>query len=258
MTEYDIAQLAEKPEGEYEVQPFSERVGSVVAYTVALTYILRELMKETRTGVIGSYKLGFVDENIFTGLKTSGENLVQITKPKVTDIFEGESISHTRRFINAVKKALGIDVSVLVRNDDNAELIRAYIDKNTSLITSMKNDLIKRIEQEVYKAKIDNKSATELSKILQKQFGLMKNRADLIASDQLSKLNADMNELRLKQAGNKDYRWDYQHGIPRQNSREHHKARHGRIFKFGKPAEDMPSKALRCTCRATMVVRVVK
>ena len=258
MIEYDPAELTDKPEGEYEVGPLSERIMSVLAYSAALAFLLRELQRETKLGVIGAYKVGGVDESIFTGLKTSGDDLVKITKPKVEKIFQDESVSHTKRFIQKLKKALGIDVSLLVRETDNHSLLRTYVQKNTSLITSLKNDIIKQIEQEVYNAKINNDSATKLSKALQKKFGLMKNRADLIARDQLSKLNADFNKARQVQAGQREYEWDYQHGIPRKNRRNHHVIRHKRTYKWGEPLGDEPGHAIDCKCRAKMKIKVKK
>jgi len=285
MNDYNAAELSDKKAGAYVLKPIDYRIGSVVAYQKVLRNILRELKKATKNMILPAYKNGAFDAvavrdeddedevnaaelaavaiagagvaALFQQLRELAARLTDNAMTQVSKIFSSENTRHTKKFISRISQSLGVDVSSVVRPSDNKSLLQTYVNRNANLITSMTNDAIKQIEEEVYKAKLQNKSAEELSASIQQRFkALRKSRADLIARDQLAKINADLSMSRIKQSGAKSYQWDYRHGIPRQTRREHHVARHRKIFPVGEPSGDEPGMAINCQCRARAVIEI--
>ena len=250
MIKYDINKIAKKG----EVKPPEESSGSIAEYTRILASLLSAVWRETRTSVLAAYKIGAVDESIFQLLRQSPTTAARVAADKLERLFTGEATRNTKRWIANIKKALKIDVGTILRPEDADDLVRLFVQKNTGLIKSLSDDAVKIVEQAVYDAHLQKRSAAELQKSLQAKItGLKDGRAKLIADDQLSKLNGQLNLMRITQAGGKEYKWDYQKGIPRKTSRAHHVARHKQIFKIGEPSGDEPGQAIGCKCRARMI-----
>ena len=250
MIEYDINKIAKKG----EVKPPEENSGSIAEYALILAALLSVVWYETRTSVLAAYKSGSVDESIFQLLRQSTTTAARVAADKLERLFTGEATRNTKRWIANIKKALKIDVGTILRPEDADELVRLFVQKNTGLIKSLSDDAVKIVEQAVYDAHLQKRSAAELQKDLQAKInGLKEGRAKLIADDQLSKLNGQLNMMRIQQAGGKEYKWDYQKGIPRKTSRPNHVARHNKVFKIGEPSGDEPGQAIGCKCRARMI-----
>ena len=250
MIEYDINQIAKKG----EVEPPEESSGSIAEYVRILYAMLSVVWRETRTSVLAAYKIGAVDESIFQRLRQSTTTAARVAADKLERLFAGEATRNTKRWITNIKKALKIDVGTILRPEDADDMVRLFAQKNTGLIKSLSDDAVKIVEQAVYDAHLQKLPAAELQKSLQKRIaGLKDGRAKLIADDQLSKLNGQLNMMRIQQAGGKEYKWDYQKGIPRKTSRAHHVARHKKVFKIGEPVGDEPGQAIGCKCRARMI-----
>ena len=250
MIEYDINKIAKNG----EVKPPEESSGSVAEYTLILAALLSVVWYETRTSVLAAYKIGSVDESIFQLLRQSTTTAARVAADKLERLFTGEATRNTKRWIANIKKALKIDVGTIVRPEDASDMVRLFVQKNTGLIKSLSDDAVKIVEQAVYDAHLQKRTAAELQKDLQAKInGLKEGRAKLIADDQLSKLNGQLNMMRIQQAGGKEYKWDYQKGIPRKTSRASHVARHKKIFKIGEPSGDEPGQAIGCKCRARMI-----
>ena len=250
MIKYDINKISKKG----EVEPPEESSGSIAEYVRILSALLSAVWRETRTSVLAAYKIGAVDESIFQLLRQSATTAARVAADKLERLFTGEATRNTKRWVTNIKKALKIDVSTIVRPEDAGDMVRLFVQKNTGLIKSLSDDAVKIVEQAVYDAHLQKLTAAELQKSLQKRIaGLKEGRAKLIADDQLSKLNGQLNLMRIQQAGGKEYKWDYQKGIPRKTSRASHVARHKQIFKIGEPSGDEPGQAIGCKCRARMI-----
>ena len=263
MQRYKLNKLAKRGKGaRVSLPPITERAGSVLEYRTALRRILAEQAREVRETVIPAYRseLQFKrlvqDDNSWferlRALKTSLEAVVADTVERIIGL---EAKRHTKTFRNAVKRALGIDLGAVVRDEDLEDYLRAAVSRNVSLIRGLNDDLAKRIELTVYNAKISGRSVEQLRKALQKDFKVAKNRADLIAQDQMAKVTADLNEIRQTQASVASYSW-------LTSKDERVRARHasigGTVYKWGQPtgAEEglPPGKPIRCRCTAVGIV----
>ena len=87
---------------------------------------------------------------------------------------------------------------------------------------------------------------------LQKQAEVEGNRAVLIGSDQVGKLNGRLMEYWQRSAGITEYRWQT---MMDDRVRPLHADRQGLIFRWDKPPSDgHPGMAIRCRCVADPVI----
>lgn len=247
MTDYDIKRLARRARGTEVVLPgIEESAGGKTAYLKALRLMLRELAKYAR-GARSEYDLQEL-ARIAVGLTSIAQNTVN-------RILRLESVRHTETFKATVKRALGIDLRELVKQEDLGEFLRLANARNVSLIKSLSDDTVKRVEQAVLDNLIAGNSRETLRKTLVEQFGIADSRARLISTDQMSKLNADMNRFRHEQAGITEYVWTSSRD---ERTRPLHRALDGKKYRYGQPtgAEGglPPGQPVRCRCVARAVV----
>jgi len=178
-----------------------------------------------------------------------------VASDTVGRILDLEAQRHTETFMATAKRALGVNLAAVVRDEDLTEYLQAAVARNTSLIQSLSDDVVKRIEQAVYTNSIAGNSVATLRKELQKQFGITDRRANLIARDQTSKFNSDLNKIRQQQAGVTSYTWSTAHD---ERVRPLHKKLDGNTYKWGEPtgAEDglPPGQPINCRCVARGIV----
>jgi SPP1 gp7 family putative phage head morphogenesis protein len=167
-----------------------------------------------------------------------------------------ESKRHTDAFISHLKRALGVDLEAVIRQEDLADFLDDAVARNVSLIRSLSQDTFKRIEQAVIAAKIGGQSANSLRKALQKEFGVSAKRAELIAQDQMSKLTSDLNRQRQQQIGISEYVWTTSRD---ERVRQRHAELEGTTYKWGEPTDAEqglpPGQPIRCRCVAVGVVK---
>ena len=155
----------------------------------------------------------------------------------------------------AARRAFGIDLSSVVREEDLEGYLEQAALRNAALIRGMADDLLKRVAQETTSALINGESVAQLQKRLRHQLEVSDSRARLIARDQTSKLTSDLNRIRHEQAGIEKYIW-------RTSMDERVRARHakleGKVYKYGEPtgAEQglPPGQPIQCRCTAQGVV----
>lgn len=263
---YDLARIAREQgvrPGKVRMSPIEERRGSVLSYRRDLVTYLRELAKITRLEVLPRLEMDrrmtrdSAAEDWFGSLFTQRTRLEGGLKRAAERRFEEEGARHSRTFHEAAKSALGIDIAALIDREDLAPLLREAAQRNAALITSLGDDAINRVKQQVYSASSNGSSMAGLRKALVKQFEITKRRADLIASDQMAKLNSDMTQFRQEQAGITKYIWRTSQD---ERVRSKHRALDGKEYAWGKKtdAEEglAPGKPVRCRCIAIPVIEV--
>lgn len=247
MTDYDIRRLTRRAKGTDVVLPgIEESAGGKAAYLKALRKMLRELSGFAR-GAQTEYDLQEL-ARIAVGLTSIANNTVR----RILDL---EAVRHTETFMATAKRALGIDLRALVKQEDLGEFLRLASARNASLIKSLSDDTVKRVEQAVLDNLIAGNSRETLRKKLVEDFGIADNRAKLISQDQMAKLNADLNQFRHEQAGITEYIWTSSRD---ERTRPLHRSLDGKKYRYGQPtgAEGglPPGKPIRCRCIAKAVV----
>lgn len=266
MIKYQLNQTVRRPRGAEVLLPVTYgRLGSQEQYRKTLRKLLLGLSAEVRRSVLPALAahrrsqndaLVHDDESWFFLLRSFAKSLQQIAKELVDRILRLESERHTSEFHKSAKKALGVDLKAIVRKEDLEGYLRDANARNASLIKSLSDDTIKQVEQLVLQAKLNGTSQRELKALLQKRFKVAENRANLIAADQLNKLNSDLNKIRQQQAGVTEYVWSTSAD---ERVRPLHNRLNGKKYKWGKPtgAEQglPPGQPVRCRCSARGVVK---
>lgn len=248
MADYKINRLVRRAKGtEVTLPGIEESAGGKVAYLKALRKMLRELAgfsRDART------------EQQLNELARLAVGLTSIAQNTVDRILKLESQRHTGAFMATAKRALGIDLGGVVKQEDIAGLLRLKSAQNAALIKGLSDDMVKRVSQAVYDNLVAGNSQKTLRKELTKQFGFADNRAKLIAQNEMSSLNADLNRFRHEQAGITEYIWTTSRD---ERVRSLHRSLEGKKYAYGQPtgAEGglPPGKPIRCRCIAIAVVQ---
>jgi len=88
-----------------------------------------------------------------------------------------------------------------------SDQIASFAAENAQLIRSLPEDALKQIEGMAQRGVRTGQSSRQISAEIRGKFGATKARADLIARDQVSKLNGNLTEIRQRQAGITTYKW---------------------------------------------------
>lgn len=248
MRKYRLNRLVKRPNGtSVMLPPIEESVGSREAYLKALRKMLRGIAKAGRTA-----RTAFD----FESLAALAVRLGLVAESTVSRILYLESQRHTETFMATAKRALGVDLRAVVRQEDLGDYLRQAGLRNAGLIKGLSQNAVERVQQTVSTALINGTPAKELSKQLTEQFGIADRRAQLIAQDQMAKLNSDMNRIRHEQAGVTQYKWLTSRD---ERVRARHRALEGKIYTYGEPtgAEGglPPGQPIRCRCVAQAQVQ---
>lgn len=248
MAKYDIRKIARRGKGTEVILPgIEESAGGKAAYLKALRAMLRELRRFARD-TRSQFDLEQL-ARIAVGLTSTADNMVN-------RILRLEAQRHTDTFIATAKRALGIDLRAVVKQDDLAELLINAAGRNSALIKGLSDETVKRVGTTVYDNLIAGNSQRTLETELTKQFGFSDNRAKLIARNEMSSLNSDLSRFRDEQAGITEYVW---RTVLDERVRPLHRTLDGRTFKYGEPTDAegglQPGKPINCRCYARPLIR---
>ena len=247
MRDYKLNELVRRAKGSTVILPkIEESAKSKNEYIKALREMLRQLARKARDAKT-QYDLSDL-ANLAARLSVTAEGLV-------ARILGLEASRHTATFKVTVVRTIGVDLSRVVLDEDLGDYLQLASSRNASLIKNLGQDAANRMQQSVVNAWINGDSAKTLSAKLTEDFGIADRRAQLIAQDQMAKLNSDMNRIRHEQAGVTEYIWRTSSD---ERVRPRHKALDGKTYRYGERtgAEDglAPGQPIRCRCVAMAVV----
>ena len=131
------------------------------------------------------------------------------------------------------------------------------VSQNVSLISTLHEDYFKDIEFETLNGLERGLSTRDIAKNIQKKTGASKNRARLIARDQVSKLNSNLASRRASDLGVKRFRWSTSSD---ERVRASHRALNNKIFTYKNGASVdgdtnvLPGQPIRCRCVAVPII----
>ncbi len=233
-------------------------------YLKALRTILRGMSRETRDYIVplavaeigATRMMRDIEQSWFDRLIAMSVRLAVTAEGMVSRILGLEAQRHTERFMETAKQALGVDLAAVVRQEDLGDYLRAAATRNAALIKGLADDTVKRVQQVVTDAVINGRSAADLRKELTRQFQIEDRRAQLIARDQVAKLNSDLNRIRHQQAGVTSYKW---RTSADERVRKRHRELEGKEYRYGEPtgAEEglPPGQPILCRCIAQGIVQ---
>lgn len=160
-----------------------------------------------------------------------------------------------------IKSVLGVDI-FQAEPWLNAEL-KNMSEEATSYITKLSQDTITEIGRITRQGVTQGLRSSEIEKMLYSQFKLSRNRAKLIARDQIGKLNGALTRKRQTTLGIKEYIWKNMQDervvgnpgglYPRGNAvHGNHWDRENKTYSWDKPPHDgHPGQPIRCRCYAS-------
>lgn len=114
----------------------------------------------------------------------------------------------TREWKKVVNKTLGVNLLEDYYNKDfYKDLIEKWVSDNVDLIKTVPNNSLKKMKSIVYDNYMKGETTTNIVKAIQKQYGMDKRHARMIARDQTAKLNAAITQYQQMDAGIEKYEW---------------------------------------------------
>jgi SPP1 gp7 family putative phage head morphogenesis protein len=168
-------------------------------------------------------------------------------------------VGTTRRVIDSVERvndAVGDEPWLQKAADE-------FTRENVALIKSIPTELFSKLEKELAKGIADGTRWEDLALIIEKDYGASVSRARLIARDQVSKFNGDLNRVRQQDLGISKFIWRTA-GDERVRTNETagegygHVERNGIEYEWSDPPEgETPGEPINCRCYADPVLESV-
>jgi len=140
------------------------------------------------------------------------------------------------------------------------DVLNATIGENVALIKSIPQQYLKNVEVQVMQSVKAGRDLGPLAKSLEKNFGVTKRRAQLIARDQNNKATSAMNRARQEELGITTALWVHSGGG--KHPRPTHKANSGKPYEVSKGWYDPdvkqwihPGELINCRCVSRAVIK---
>lgn len=155
-----------------------------------------------------------------------------------------------RQMHKILRSAYGVDV---IKSEPWLQAFMAQWEaENVKLIKSIPSQALDRMHGKVVAAVRRGASAKQLRDELTAEFGISRRRAQLIARDQIEKLNGDLTRQRQEDIGVSEYIW---RGMMDERERPEHVEREGKRFSWDQPPHDgHPGESVQCRCWAEPVL----
>lgn len=163
--------------------------------------------------------------------------------------------ANSRRLFDQYGK-YGLDLTIGFNSNATRAMLSVKVKENVQLIKTMADRHFASLQSNVLSAITQGKRVEEIESIIDDRFASMESNAELIARDQVGKLNGQLTEMTQTEMGLTRYRW---RGVGDQRERESHRALEGEVFSWADPpAVDgetvNPGMAIQCRCYAEPVI----
>lgn len=160
-----------------------------------------------------------------------------------------QTADFTRRdWQRAVRDAYGIDLARA--EPDLPDRLRAFEIENVALIRSVPEQYTARLRGEFTKAVLEGRSLRDMARAVREATGASRKRSELLARDQIGRLNGQLQRMRQEQIGVRSYVW---RTVRDERVRASHRARDGKEYKWSDPGPK-PGSEIRCRCSPAAVL----
>lgn len=144
----------------------------------------------------------------------------------------------------AVKKTLGIDLlDDYYTGELYRELMKKWVDDNVGLIKTIPQESLDRMREIVLNGYMEGETTTSIVKKIQRAYSTDRRHAQLLARDQIAKLNGQITQKQQEDAGVEEYIWsDSGDGRVRPS----HKRLNGKRFRWDDPPVVDEKTGRRC------------
>jgi SPP1 gp7 family putative phage head morphogenesis protein len=144
-----------------------------------------------------------------------------------------------------------LGVNIFQREPWLIETLKSFVKENVALIMSIKDDSVRQIEGIVRRGVQGGTRHEEIAKQVRQRYGVTRNRARLIARDQVAKLNGNLTMRRQQNLGIKKYIW---RTSADRRVRPTHRDNEGREYSWNDPpGTGHPGEDFQCRCTAEAV-----
>lgn len=169
----------------------------------------------------------------------------------VIDLFAGRvDAFNSNQFHALLRGAYGVDI--VTAEPGIGPLMRVWEAENLRLIKSIPIQYLDNLQGRIVAAVARGESLRSLTAFVRDTYRLPMERAELIARDQIGKLNGRLTGYRQTNVGVSEYRW---RGTLDARERDAHVAREGKVISWDTPPDDgHPGEPIRCRCWAEPVL----
>jgi len=161
---------------------------------------------------------------------------------------------NSKQFQAAIRSALQVDI--FQHEPWLQELTNMWVAENVRLIKSIPEQFFGDVEGIVNRGLMDGSLGSEMGDDIKRVYEVTDRRSQLIARDQVGKLNGDLTKYRQTGVGIESYVWSTSKDS---RVRPQHSAREGKEYKWiGPPPGGHPGKAIYCRCVALPVIDLDK
>lgn len=176
--------------------------------------------------------------------------------PELAKVFASGATSAADKAFSAALSKAGFAVKFNF-TDAAKESFQAVIQENISLIKSIPEQYLSKVEGDVWRAVAGGYDLEKLTNDLQKNYGVTQRRAAFIAKDQASKAKATIEQARRAELGITEAIW--QHSRAGQEPRQSHVAADGKRFDVLKGMQIdgeyiLPGQLPRCRCASKSII----
>lgn len=178
--------------------------------------------------------------------------------PRLAEYFATAASERSRRQLKTILKDGGITVRMQV-TPAQRDVLQASIAENVALIKSIPSQHFTAIEGMVMRSVSAGRDLQQLTKDLQKQFGVTRKRAAFIARDQNAKATAAFTRTRQMELGIKRAMWLHSHAG--KQPRPTHVAMDGKTYDVNRGMWDkdegawvFPGQLISCRCVSRTIV----
>lgn len=252
-------EIVPKRKWQYPIALEREYARLLVAYVEKELEIVEEFLPEmvdsvyrnsVRNDAVGDW-LGNLVDRVQRKVKEKLTPLVAIRKTfqqvnrfvstQMTETIESLFGSKPRQFNNTRQ----FEMIQTIWTSQNLELVKSI---DTQIMEKLRFMMSQRIIHAASKPELTE----QLTKEIQELAGVTRNRAALIAADQVGKLNSQLTQYRQVNAGIEEYIWNTRKD---NRVRPAHITREGKRYKWSEPPSDgHPGWAIRCRCTALPLI----
>lgn len=175
---------------------------------------------------------------------------------KLQEVATSATKASRESWARQMKAALGVDLPEA--EPDLVPAMKAFRDENVALIKSLASDKVSRVRGILDDAGPGTR-VEEIARSIRDMGDVTRSRAELIARDQVLKLNAEVTEVRHRAAGIEEFVWSTSRD---ERVRPDHKALEGQRFRYDDPpvvdrrrgTRGLPGIHFQCRCVAIPVI----
>lgn len=167
-----------------------------------------------------------------------------------------EVIAANSRRLRDQYQPYGINIGLGANSNELRSILQIKIRENVQLIKTLSDRHFASLESQVLSAITQGKRVEDIESVIDERFSSMQSNAELIARDQVGKINGQLTEITHVGLGLNRYRW---RGVGDERERSSHVALEGEIFSWDSPpivdGEAVhPGEAIQCRCFAEPVM----